>query len=104
MAGPIKPSAVVAAKQASIPNQVFKAFNKLIVEYWDGSSALIKQSEVIKLILREFEDDESVTTRRTIFDNHWLDVEEIYRAEGWLVVYDKPGYNECYEPTFTFSC
>ncbi len=37
-----------------------------------------------------------------IYERHLLDVEPSYRAEGWEVEYDKPGYNETYEATFTF--
>ncbi len=33
----------------------------------------------------------------------WLNVEELYRAQGWTVTYDKPGYNESYPATFTFA-
>jgi hypothetical protein len=41
--------------------------------------------------------------RGEIFHRGWLDVEDAYRAEGWTVVYDKPGYNESYAASFTFS-
>lgn len=30
-------------------------------------------------------------------DHGWLDLEDIYRDEGWTVEYDSPGYNETYE-------
>lgn len=38
-----------------------------------------------------------------VYGKQYLDVEDIYRKEGWKVVYDKPAYCETYEPTFTFS-
>ena len=41
--------------------------------------------------------------RKEIYDKNWLDVEDVYESAGWKVEYDKPGYNENYEPTFTFS-
>ena len=40
---------------------------------------------------------------RVLFENHYLDVEELYRQEGWLVTHDKPGYDETYPATFTFE-
>ena len=32
-----------------------------------------------------------------------MDIESIYRADGWGVYYDKPGYNETYTATFEFT-
>ena len=32
-----------------------------------------------------------------------FDVEDIYEKAGWDVTYDTPGYNETYEPKFTFK-
>lgn len=37
-----------------------------------------------------------------MLDREHLDVEDVYRAAGWEVTYDKPGYNETYDATFTF--
>ncbi len=44
-----------------------------------------------------------MVTSTTVCDNHWLDVEDVYREAGWVVEYDKPGYCESYEATFTFK-
>lgn len=41
-------------------------------------------------------------SRQEIFDNRLLDVEDVFRSQGWKVEYDKPGYNESYPATFTF--
>lgn len=38
-----------------------------------------------------------------VFKKGWLNVEYLFRAAGWEVQYDKPGYNETYEAYFTFS-
>ena len=38
-----------------------------------------------------------------IFTNNWLDIEPLYEDIGWKVTYDKPGFNETYEATFTFD-
>jgi hypothetical protein len=42
-------------------------------------------------------------TEQRVFDRHLLDVEEVFEDVGWDVDYDKPGYNESYQPTFTFT-
>jgi hypothetical protein len=41
--------------------------------------------------------------RAVVFDKGWLDVESIFRAEGWKVKYDKPAYCETYKAFFVFS-
>jgi hypothetical protein len=58
------------------------------------------QNEVIIEILRLAP---TGTTKQQIFDQHWLDFEPYFRKAGWGVYYDKPGYNEDYEASFTFT-
>jgi hypothetical protein len=96
---PIKPSDVGKAKAAQIPPAVFEAFNELIIAHWDGHAAEFTQAEAVALVVKKMPD----TTKAQIYARHWLDVEAAYRADGWQVVYDKPGYNEDYEATFTFT-
>jgi hypothetical protein len=97
MAGPIRPEDVNTRKSARIPQQVFEVFNRLIARQWDGHSATVRQSEVVRLLI------EAGFERAQIFAERMLDVESAYEAAGWKVVYDKPGYNESYPATFTFS-
>jgi hypothetical protein len=92
---PIKPEEVITKKSSQLPLIVFDVFNRLISLYWDGSSATILQSEVIRELGKSY-------TRKEIFDRHLLDVECCYRDVGWEVTYDKPAYNEDYDPIFTF--
>jgi len=99
---PIRPDEVVHLKEASIPPEVFDAFNELIALKFDGKSAYISQKAVIAKILSKFEGNVTVS-RTTIFDKHWLDVEDVYCKAGWTVKYDKPGWNETYEANFTFT-
>ena len=103
MAGPITPDEVAALKrEVVIPERVFDAFNELIAKHWNGRTAKFKQDDVVELILRKYGRSKSVT-RNSIYANHWLDVEPIYREAGWKVIYDRPGYNETYSATFEFS-
>ena len=95
---PVEPSEIHLKKKEIFPDEVIDAFNQLIIKNFDGNSAFIKQEDAIKLIQSKME-----ITRENLFKNKWLDVEEIYRYYGWNVVYDKPGYNETYEPSFTFT-
>ena len=94
MVEPIRPQDVKPTK----PDEVIEAFNELIQKHWDGTRSQFTQDEVIKMI--------GIKIRKTpkfIFDHHYMDIEDLYRQSGWMVEYDKPGYNESYPPTFTFS-
>lgn len=93
----INPNEVVAARKASLPDVVVEVFNKLIAENFNGHSASVYQSEVMKSLVAEG------LKSNEIFKKGWLDVEDIYRKQGWEVKYDKPGYNESYEAYFKFS-
>jgi hypothetical protein len=96
---PIRPDEVILKKQESIPDGIFEAFNELIVENFDGHSAVIKLEAVKNLARTKIPD----IPTNTMFEKHWFDVEDIYRKEGWGVEFDKPGYNENYEPYFVFK-
>lgn len=98
MSGPIKPSEVRQHKTDALPEEVFIAFNDCITLTWDGWSAVVKQRDVAERIAAAM----SITTAEVV-QRHYLDVEESYRAEGWVVGYDKPGYNETYDATFRFT-
>jgi hypothetical protein len=93
----IRPEDVVSQKRDSIPNEVIECFNELIVENYNGAYATVYQEDVVKRIVAKG------IGREKIFKNSWLDVEEIFEAEGWRVEYDKPGYCESYEAHFKFE-
>ena len=94
---PINPDEVVEQKKACIPDAVIEAFNDEIARRFLGNSATVKQDDVLARI------QEKGIERGMVFDNGWLDVEDIYRKAGWEVFYDKPGYNETYASTFKFT-
>ena len=98
---PITPREVVGKKQESLPDEVIEAFNELIAENWEGSSSRIKQIKAVAKIREKFLPKR--ITAKKMFDNNWLDVEDVFRKAGWDVEYDKPGFNETYEPIFEFS-
>ena len=98
-AKPITPGEVCKAKKDSLPDEVLEAFNELIAKHWDGSSATIRQKEVVALIKSKLD----LKRHDQIYARGWLDVEDVYRKAGWTVTYDKPGYCESYEATFRFS-
>lgn len=99
MAGPIKPEEVADLKIKTIPEEVFTVFNEQIAKNFSGNGATVYQDKVMEILTSE----RFNFGRREVFDNKWLDVEEAYRAAGWKVRYDKPGFNESYEAYFEFT-
>ena len=61
-------------------------------------SIRILQDDIIKGIMGR-----SNYSRNEIFDNHLLDFEDVYRDQGWSVMYDGPAYCESYDPYFLFK-
>lgn len=100
MIAAIKPSEIAEAKAKTFPNFVMKTWNEMIAKKMGATSAHITQDEIVKALI---EASPEMIDRSTVFDNMWLDVEDIYRAAGWKVDYDKPGYNESYGAYFKFS-
>jgi hypothetical protein len=94
---PIKASEAQGKLNKSIPDEVIEAFNELIIKNLSGGSATVHQDEVVRLIVKKG------IKRADIFENHWLDVENLFQENGWEVDYDKPGYNESYEAYFVFE-
>lgn len=65
----------------SIPDAVILAFNTLIVKNWNGKASEFKQSDVIAYVASEG------LTEEEVIKNHWLDVEPLYRENGFDVKY-----------------
>jgi hypothetical protein len=97
---PITPQEVSEQKIKNIPDNVINCWNKAIVRNCKGggSYATIFQSEIVGLLADAME-----VSREEVFASDWLDIEPIYRAAGWKVEYDKPGYNETYVAYYTFN-
>jgi hypothetical protein len=96
-AQPIRPEDVVSEKEKFLPDAVLNSFNELIAKNWNGESAVVQQEDVVALMI------DKGLNRGEIFSNRWLDVEEVYRSVGWVVEYEKPGYNETGNSYFTFK-
>jgi hypothetical protein len=96
---PISPSEVAGLKATLLPDEVIEAFNELIAKNASNGRSEFTQSTVVSLILKKLPG----WTKAQLHAERCLDVEDIYRAAGWKVEYDKPGYNEDYEARFVFS-
>lgn len=116
MSKPISPKDVTVQKAKAFPPFVFEAFNELIAQNYTCGSATVKQKDVVTRMVsiankhisdqdldEEFGGYGSSVNSNKIYDNGWLNVEEVYREQGWKVSYDKPGYNESYDAYFVFK-
>jgi len=97
MTNPITPQEVVKAKKDASPDEVIQVVNRLIGKNWNGHSATIKQDDIVADLASRLD-----VPRQKVFDELWLEFEDLYRKAGWKVTYDKPGYNETYPATFEF--
>jgi len=73
------------------PDFVIQAFNECIAESKMKNKPYVYQKDVVAKILTLAPQG---TKRNTIFDEHWLDVENHYRKAGWKVEFYKPHYSE----------
>ena len=101
MVKPITPKEAIGRKIHSIPDFVISAVNELLSSKVDQSGrAVLAQNEIVDAIKLHCPNE---ITPSEIFAAGWLDFEPVYVSAGWHVEYDRPGYNETYEPTFAFS-
>ncbi len=94
---PLSPAEARATHAKTIPDAVIRAVNNRLVNAGDAARVVIRQDELVEEL------ENAGLNRKQIFDQHWLDFEDLFRAQGWKVVYDKPGFNESYEATWTFT-
>ena len=100
---PIKPAEVQELINKSFPDFVIQAFNSCIQANWIASSgrATFTTAKVVAEMIK-IQGSQNLDSS-TVYSNKWLDVEPLYRDNGWKVTYDSPAYNESYEASFTFS-
>lgn len=95
---PISPDELIKRKKEEFPSVIIEVVNELIAKKWDGHEAKIYQSTIVNGIIAR-----TSYSKDEIYKNHLLDFEDLYREEGWDVVYDSPAYCESYEPYFVFK-
>ena len=101
MAKVYSPEDVLKKRVETIPDYVIDAFNDLLTENYHEDETIIEQEDVIRKIWEYSTDDE--LTRKTIFKKHYLDIENLYRNNGWEVEYEKPAFDERFDPYFIFK-
>lgn len=91
---PIRPEDV---DRPVIQPGVIDAFNELIRENWDSGVAVIPLRDVHARVRAKL----GVPAGNGI-DRRWLNVEDAFRAVGWDVEYESPGWDESYMAHYTF--
>lgn len=111
----ITPQEISKLKGEIFPPAVLEAFNEQIAKNYinKNQSVTVYQDDVIDAIIVKqigppsaFDDtyeSRAKAARNEIFNEKWLNVEEVYRAAGWEVVYNKPAYNETGKAFFRFK-
>lgn len=105
MVKPISPSEIVGKKKTLFPDEVIEAFNELIAKDFLNGESRVNQEDAVDLIMQKMMANGKEVTRNQIFKMSWLDIEDIYRQEGWVVEYNKPVYyaGEDFEPHWIFT-
>lgn len=96
---PITPEQVIKEKKIKeIPDCIINAVNELIIENYKHTSktAEILQNDILDKVKNNF-------SRKEIFDNCWLDIEDLYRKAGWNVKYYRGAYWDTTPCYFTFK-
>lgn len=98
MTAPLSPDDVATAKLATIPDEVVAVFNRLIAEnIGDGGRATVTLKAAKAAVAAAGVDVQEA------FARGWFDIEPVYRAVGWGVMFDKPGFNEHYDAFYVFT-
>ena len=88
-------------------DETIEAFNELIQNNWHNDSATILQKDaenrILEKILIKYNSDHESYYRDLMYKTHQLDVEDLYRKQGFKVEFDKPGFNESYAPHYIFK-
>lgn len=89
--------------RSEIDDKMVEAVNSLLLEKRHTNPILIKQEELIRAYRLVCSGKGVDMPRSEVFKSGVLNIEEAFKKKGWLVEYDKPAYNETYEPYFTFK-
>lgn len=97
---PIRPEEIIDQLETIIPPIVIEAVNNMLKSKYRGNGPIkVLQKDIVEEIIRL---DNTITSNK-IFDNKWMDFEEIYKKHGWKIDYEKPHYTETFEAYFTFT-
>ena len=97
MTNPITPNELTEMQRKLMPEEVIKAWNEMIAEAYDGTSADILLGDARTRIRNV------CGVYQIPYKENYLNIEDIYREAGWNVEFNKPDYTESYESFYEFS-
>ena len=106
---PVTPAKAAKLKAVVFPDFVIESFNEEIAKKMVNGYAKVGQEQVMATMVLKMIELHTIgpfserQAKEKIIEEHWLDVEDLYRANGWTVSFDQPGYNESYPASFTFK-
>jgi hypothetical protein len=100
-AKPVSPQEILDDLENIIPAEVVEAFNNLLKKNYRGGkhSVGIKQEDVLNEISRL----DPHVSREDLFDNHWMDIEPLFKEHGWKVKYESPCIGDNFAAYWEFT-
>jgi protein associated with RNAse G/E len=92
----ITPKEALSKRRDLIPSKVIESFNELIVEGFDGHKATVYQHKVKQRICSKLSINED------FFKHEWLNIESMFREQGWTIFYKRPDRDESFDIHFIF--
>ncbi len=85
--------------------EVIQAVNELLIQHHGSSThgTIIKINDVIKRATKLIYGEDSGDAMTQAFDRKWLNIEGVFRQQGWVVTYHAPSWDENFEPYFEFK-
>lgn len=96
---PFTPDEVANQALDLIPDFVIEVVNNLLVNKYRAGRATIYQLDVVDQLRATHKG----LTKEDIYTRRYLDFEPIFRKHGWSVVFNKPGWDEDFEPHWIFT-
>lgn len=100
---PSEAKALSDSKKMEFPEFVIESFNELIVADLKNGKAKVSQKAVVERIKSNAAKQDIILDNADIYAHKYLNIEAFYESAGWKVDYDKPAYNESYDPSFYFE-
>lgn len=98
---PISPKQANVDFKSALDPLMIKAVNNLLTKDAHSNFIRIKQKDIVA----EYKRLHTVngTEPLDVFKTNQLEFEDIFKEAGWKVSYDKPGWDESYDPAFDFE-
>lgn len=93
----ITPAEAKARTGELIPEEVLELINSFLIGY-SGAPIAIKRKELVEKISEALG-----ITEEEVFERRYLEFPEVYRAQGWSVVFEAPDRGENYDSYWRFS-